>query len=401
MPNLKLTKAAIDKIALTPGKQTIYWDADLPGFGLLVGATKKTYIAQKRLPGGKSLRLTVGAVGEFTEVKDARARAGELMQDVRAGENPVAERKKAAARAAIHDRTLREWLEAYLEYRHDLRPKSITEYRRAVDRYMSAWADRPLHHITGDDVERLHRKLGSHPATANGTMRALRAIWNFAAERDGALGACPTRRLKKAWFDVERRHGMVSEADLPRFWTACGELENPVMGDYLRFVLLTGMRRSEAAGLRWDEVDLVGRVVRLPAERNKAGRWFELPMSDLVHDILVRRRADGNDHGWVFPARSASGHVEEPKFALDMVEQATGIQVTVHDLRRTFTTIAESCDISPMALKALVNHSLGRDVTAGYIQVTTSRLREPVQRVANRFRELCGLASTVVALRAV
>jgi hypothetical protein len=42
---------------------------------------------------------------------------------------------------------------------------------------------------------------------------------------------------------------------------------------------------------------------------------------------------------------------------------------------RTFT-VAEATDISPMALKALVNHSLGSDVTSGYIQITAERLRE-------------------------
>ena len=62
-----------------------------------------------------------------------------------------------------------------------------------------------------------------------------------------------------------------------------------------------------------------------------------------------------------------SGHMEEPRFALKRIEQATGIKATVHDLRRTFVTVAESCDIPVYALKGLVNHSMGTDVTAGYV----------------------------------
>ena len=61
--------------------------------------------------------------------------------------------------------------------------------------------------------------------------------------------------------------------------------------------------------------------------------------------------------------------------------------------RRTFCTVAELCDISPMALKALVNHSLGDDVTSGYVQMTVERLREPAQRVADRLKVLCGAAA--------
>jgi hypothetical protein len=95
----------------------------------------------------------------------------------------------------------------------------------------------------------------------------------------------------------------------------------------------------------------------------------------------------------VFPANSKSGHLEEPKFSLRLVADLTGILVSAHDLRRTYVTVAESTDISPLALKALVNHSLGGDVTSGYIVATVERLREPAQRVADRLKELCGIGA--------
>ena len=41
------------------------------------------------------------------------------------------------------------------------------------------------------------------------------------------------------------------------------------------------------------------------------------------------------------------------------------------------------------ALKALVNHSLNGDVTAGYVQHSVERLRVPAQRVADELRRLC------------
>ena len=77
----------------------------------------------------------------------------------------------------------------------------------------------------------------------------------------------------------------------------------------------------------------------------------------------MARRAIGRTE-FVFHADSKSGHIEEPKFHLALVAKATGIRVSTHDLRRTFITVAESCDISPIALKALVNHGLGNDVTS-------------------------------------
>ena len=68
------------------------------------------------------------------------------------------------------------------------------------------------------------------------------------------------------------------------------------------------------------------------------------------------------------------------------------MRMSAHDLRRTFITVAESVDISPLALKALVNHSLGRDVTSGYVVMTAERLREAALCICTRMKALCGIA---------
>ncbi len=72
-----------------------------------------------------------------------------------------------------------------------------------------------------------------------------------------------------------------------------------------------------------------------------------------------------------------------------------GIKFCLHDLRRTFITIAESLDISYAALKRLLNHSDGNDVTGGYLQITTDRLRDPMERISTRIMELMGIPTTV------
>ncbi len=116
-------------------------------------------------------------------------------------------------------------------------------------------------------------------------------------------------------------------------------------------------------------------------------------MSDFVRDLLIARRALGNDRGWVFGGNSRSGHLEEPGDTLDQIGIDTGIRVTPHDLRRTFVTVAEASDISGYALKAMVNHAAGSDVTGRYVQISTERLRRAVQQVADRMKELCGIAA--------
>src|SRR5262249_2765044 len=139
--------------------------------------------------------------------------------------------------------------------------------------------------------------------------------------------------------------------------------------------------------LAWDEVDFKERVIRLPPHRVKPGR---APMMDFVHGLLVARRRLGDAH-YVFPAHSRSGHIEEARVWLAAVREITGIEFSTHDLRRPFITVAESCDISVYALKALVNHSLGSTVTENYIAMTPARLRAPAQKVCDELKLLCGV----------
>jgi integrase len=397
MPKLKLTARAIDRLpAPDPsGKQTLYWDIELRGFGVLVSGTtsNKTFVVQRDLRGGLTRRVTVAPVNVL-DLDAARERAKLVLADFFRGVDP-----KAGLRG---DYTLRSALAAYLEARADLRPSTVAAYKRAIETYLSSWLDRPLRDISRENVEERLRAIaqevgkrhrgGDGASSANGTMRALRVLYNFAADRAPPSNPMPPNpvRLRKMWLPVAARTRHVSEAELPAFYEAVTQLPSEVARDYLLLILFTGFRRVEAAALRWEEVDFNARVIRLPAARAKAGRKLDLPMSDIVHDLLVARRSIG-DAKWVFPANSKSGHLEEPKFPLQMIADATGIKVSVHDLRRTFVTVAEATDMSVLALKALVNHSLGKDVTEGYIQMTAERLRAPAQRVADRLKSLIGI----------
>ena len=54
------------------------------------------------------------------------------------------------------------------------------------------------------------------------------------------------------------------------------------------------------------------------------------------------------------------------------------------DFRRTFVTNGERLKFSVYTLKALLNHAITNDVTAGYIISTVEDLREPIQAIEDR-----------------
>jgi integrase len=107
-----------------------------------------------------------------------------------------------------------------------------------------------------------------------------------------------------------------------------------------------------------------------------------LPLSNYICQLL-QKRLENKDSLYVFPAHSASGHIMESRKQIDKVVASSGVSFTVHDLRRTFITIAESLDIPAYALKRLLNHKMHNDVTAGYIVSDVERLRHPMQRITD------------------
>jgi integrase len=116
--------------------------------------------------------------------------------------------------------------------------------------------------------------------------------------------------------------------------------------------------------------------------------------------MLTTRKTNSNSV-FVFPGDGVRGYLVEPKRQLAKIIEKIDMPFGMHDLRRTFVTIAESLDISSFAVKALVNHKSGDDVTSGYIQMNVKRLRKPMQTVTDFILKSAGIkAANVIEFKA-
>ena len=132
MPRLNLTKRAVAKLVAPhrDGKQTVYWDDELRGFGVQCSGktNQKHFIAQRDLPGGKPRRVTIGAVNTLT-LNVARDRAANVLDDLRRGIDPKHKAPTFTLQAALDN---------YIAARPNLRPASISLYRQ-VERVLAPW----------------------------------------------------------------------------------------------------------------------------------------------------------------------------------------------------------------------------------------------------------------------
>ena len=298
--------------------------------------------------------------------------------------------------------------------RRPLKPKTKVVYQQVVNGTMGDWLSRPLASITKDMVAERHAKLAMSSASyADSAMRTFRSVWNFAAagyedsKGESLLGSNPVDRLSKtkAWHRLKRRDTFIREQDLPAWFEAVQGLRAEpwgsmakTVGDYLALLLLTGLRRSEGAELKWEQVDLKSRTLRVIDTKNHDDHV--LPLSDFLLELLVARSENAKGSAYVFPGDSLRGPLQEPRAQMLKVVRMSGVSFKIHDLRRTFCTVAESLDLSHYALKRLLNHRMTGDVTAGYIGKNIERLRDPMQRITSYMLSAAGIgpAAQVVEL---
>jgi integrase len=359
----------------------------------------KSFLVYRKLH-GRPLRVTLGRFPDMT-VEQARRQALGTLAKLADGKNPIAEKRK---RQRI-DITLQQVFDTYLTVRKDLKPRTIEDYTKSLRQTCRDWLDKPLRAITKDMVLKRHAQRGKEsPARANNAFRVLRALFNFAKvhyedEVGGSLfpdNPVDYLSATKAWFKIKGKQSYLSHSVLPKWFASVIALEQPysfslvsVARDYLLFLLFTGGRREEIASLHWDDVNLADKTFTLRHTKNS--EVVTLPASSFALQLLNNRLVHAeNDH--VFPGTGATGHLINVNRHVSAVRRLSGLYFSLHDLRRTFATIAESLDISYFTLKRLINHKVNSevDVTAGYVIANPERLRIATQRITDRILELVG-----------
>jgi integrase len=384
MANIKLTKYIVEKIPYTESGQIFYRDSELKGFGLRVGTSTKTFFCEKKIA-GKAERVTVGTFPTLT-VETARRMAQETIIKMMNGESISQNRQDARLKSV----TLSEVYDSFKSSR-DLKSKTLQGYDEVMRNSYGDWRDIQVSLITKDMVEARHSLLSTTRGKpfANRSARTLRSILNFAMGKyelsngEPLLNENPFVRISKTkqWHRIARRTGHLKPNEFPLLFAELEKVSNPIVSDFIKFVLFTGCRRQEASSLMWSNVNAGNNSFVISDSKNH--NPLELPLTSYLLELMTRRRA-AKVNDFVFPAKSKSGHIEEPKKTVIAIGEAIEHHFTIHDLRRTYVTVAESLDISHYALKALVNHKAnGSDVTSGYIQLSVDRLREPMQRITD------------------
>jgi integrase len=291
---------------------------------------------------------------EWLSLEDATRRALEIKRAARAGNLPFPlpkpERAPAVTAAAPKSVLLEDAIQRYLDAKQ---PKSRRADERMLATNVGALMSRPLTSITRADTRRAIDAIlerGS-PVVANRVFERLRAVFKWCQGRE-MIAAIPLD--PEAPSEESARTRVLTDRELVTVWRAAGSLSLPLRG-VVHTLALTGARRSEVSGMRWQDLDLDAGSWTLPAPKN--GVPHVVPLTAPVLEI-IRGQQRLVDSPWVFTV-DGMRPVSCSKLG-GSLQRAVGFEEnwTLHDIRRTVRTGLPRLGISPDVAERVIGHVL-------------------------------------------
>jgi integrase len=350
-----LTASFVKAVTAEPGKErSVYWDATLPGFGLVVTSSgARSFVYQYRA-NGRSRRLTINST---LALADARKEAVKRMGDVARGGDPVVERRRqAAAQKTATSGTLEFVAHEYFR-REGRRIRTMAERQATFERLVfPKLGALQIGDIRRVDINRLLDQIEDQRGSvmADMTLLYLSRLFNWHAVRSDDFRTPIVRGMRRLKAADRMRTRVLSDDELRSIWSAASSRPAP-FHSAVKLILLTATRRNEAIRMTWDEIDKHGDWT-IPAARYKTKADTLIPLSRAAQAVLAEVPRIGRfifSHDGKRPITGFS----RPKRVLDRDSGVSGW--TIHDLRRTARSLMSRAGVPADHAERCLGHVIG------------------------------------------
>ena len=371
-----LSKRVVDRLSVN-GKDAIFWDPDLAGFGVRVYPSgKKVFVVQTRAF-GRSKRVTLGTYGKLTP-EQARKNAAAVIARIKKGQ-PLEPPEPAPVPsvAELAERYQREYVEMHCK------PATVSHYALMLRKHIvPALGEHLVAEVEHKDILSFHNGLHHMPTVANRAVDILVKMFNLAdAWGWRPAGTNPCRGVSR--FKVEKHERFLTREELYRLGQAlraapAERLASTHAAAAIRLLVLTGCRRNEILGLRWDDLNFETGEMRLRDSKTGARMVPLLPKSVEVFAGLSRTP----DNPWVFPGRKKGTRLVNLNDSWDRIRKRAGLDgVRLHDLRHTYASRALALGESLPMIGDLLGHRKV-NTTARYAHLARDSVRDSSGKVA-------------------
>jgi integrase len=336
------------------------------GFGVRVTAAGVRSFVMNYSIARRERRYTIGRWPDWSVLR-AIKEAGDLRQRIDRGEDPLDGRRK---QERATNTTLRAICEEYIK--GDGKSLRTVGWREQVLKRLvyPELGARQIGDIKRSDIVRLLAKIeDENGATmADRTLAVVRRVMNWHALRSDDFHSPIVRGMECVNPKKPARVRVLIDDELRAVWRAAEASTGP-FGRLVRFILLTGARRTEAAAMAW--IELNGEWT-LPGARNKTKVDLVRPLSPEARAVLPAQ-ADGCDYVFTTDGAKPISGFAKFKLAFDKACGVTGW--TLHDLRRTARSLMRRAGVPADHVGLCLGHIMPgvRDVYDRYEHLEEKR----------------------------
>ena len=297
------------------------------------------------------------------------------------------------------ERTVREWCEVWLEAQPARAQATERKIRGVVAKQIAGtFGRRPLVSVRPSEVQAwaadISRKQSA--ATARHSLGVLRRVFEHAV-RDGAIHRNPAAGIRLPKVQGNDPRPLTHD----QLWRLAAHLAEPRDRVLVLVAGYCGLRWGELAALRWDDIDLDKRTLRVSrAYSEEAPRGEMSPVKDhqartvpipgVIAEQLAAFGVRKQPDELVFPS-ATSTPLRNRNFRRDVFDDAVaavGLDITPHNLRDTAASLAIRAGASVVAVARLLGHESAATTLNHYAGLFPSDLDDVATRLDAAVREL-------------
>lgn len=237
-----------------------------------------------------------------------------------------------------------------------------------------SWRSRKVAGIKKADVLDLQTKTAKTrgKVSANRLLSLVKKIFNHAIEAE-RIEVNPAATVKK--YPEQSRERFLQGDELPKFFKALDEFDNPDVADFWRICLFTGARQTNVLEMRWKEIDFKTAVWTIP--KTKGNKQQAVPLVAVAIELLEGRR---NRSEYVFASHGKTKRMTRPGKAWDRLLEQAGLEnLTMHDLRRSLGSYQAAGGTSELIIGKTLGHAPGSKATSIYARVNLNPVRQAME----------------------
>ena len=156
--------------------------------------------------------------------------------------------------------------------------------------------------------------------------------------------------------------------------------------EYLKPILIvalnSGMRRGEVLNLKWKQIDISKKLIRV--ENTKSGKNRVIPVNEYLYQVLLKAKCENGKSRFVFPNPETELPYTEVKKSFKSACERAGIDdLRFHDLRHTFATRLLESGVDLITVRDLLGHFSVR-VTQRYTHSSQEQKKVAVELLTQK-----------------